>query len=486
MASLLNEGQWSTRIRLDTWTEGQGGKAAVIEPATGHSLGTVGLAAPQDVHRAADIAAAAQRDWAQTAPEERAAVLRRAGDLWTEHAAEVAEWLVREAGSVRVKADLETHTAAQECYEAAALPTHPVGEVLASASGRWNLARSRPAGVVSVIAPFNFPLILSIRSVAPALTLGNAVLLKPDPRTAVCGGVVLARIFEEAGLPAGLLQVLPGGADVGEAAVTAAPVRVVSFTGSTAAGRRVGALGAEHLKRTHLELGGNNALIVLPGADMERAASAGAFGSFLHQGQICMTTGRHLVHESLYEQYLALLADKASHLPVGDPHTTEVALGPLIDAAQRDRVHEVVHDSVYAGAELLTGGQYDGLFYRPTVLADVQDGHRAWAEEIFGPVAPVRSFSDVDEAVVAAAATEYGLSLGILGEVGAAMRIADAVPSGIVHINEQTVADEAHVPFGGVAASGTGARFGGAAANIEAFTETQWLTARPDIAPYPF
>ena len=486
MASLLNDGEWSTRIRLDTWCEGRGGKAAVIEPATGRSLGTVGLAAPQDVHRGAGIAAAAQRDWAATPPEERAALLRRAGDLWTVHAAEVAEWLVREAGSVRLKADLEVHTAAQECYEAAALPTHPAGEVLASASGRWSLARRRPAGVVSVISPFNFPLVLSIRSVAPALALGNAVLLKPDPRTAVCGGVVLARIFEEAGLPAGVLQVLPGGVDVGEAAVTAAPVRVVSFTGSTAAGRRVGALGAQHLKRTHLELGGNNALIVLPGADVERAASAGAFGSFLHQGQVCMTTGRHLVHESLYEQYLALLADKASRLPVGDPHTAEVALGPLIDAEQRARVHGVVQDSVCAGAELLTGGQYEDLFYRPTVLADVQDDHRAWSEEIFGPVAPVRSFSDVDEAVAAAAATEYGLSLGILGETGAAMRVADAVPSGIVHINEQTVADEAHVPFGGVAASGTGARFGGAAANIEAFTETQWLTARADIAPYPF
>ncbi|MPY59524.1 benzaldehyde dehydrogenase [Streptomyces spongiae] len=486
MASLLNDGQWSTCIRLDTWCEGQGGKAAVIEPATGQELATVGLAGPADVHRAAGIAAEAQRHWAATPPEERAVILRRAGDLWGEHAEEVAEWLVRESGSVRLKAGLEVHTAAQECYEASALPTHPAGDVLASASGRWSLSRRRPVGVVSVISPFNFPLILSIRSVAPALALGNAVLLKPDPRTAVCGGVVLSRIFEEAGLPTGLLQVLPGGAETGEAAVTAAPVRVVSFTGSTAAGRRVGALGAQHLKRTHLELGGNNALIVLPGADVERAASAGAFGTFLHQGQICMTTGRHLVHESLYEQYLALLADKASRLPVGDPRTAEVALGPLIDAEQRDRVHEVVQDSVCAGAELLTGGQYEDLFYRPTVLADVRHGHRAWAEEVFGPVAPVRSFSDIDEAVAVAAATDYGLSLGILGEVGAAMRVADAVPAGLVHINEQTVADEAHVPFGGVGASGTGARFGGSVANIEAFTETQWLTARADIAAYPF
>jgi benzaldehyde dehydrogenase (NAD) len=154
---------------------------------------------------------------------------------------------------------------------------------------------------VSVIAPYNFPLILSIRSVAPALALGNAVLLKPDPRTAISGGVTLMRIFEEAGLPAGLLQLLPGGGDIGAAVVEAPEVRIVSFTGSTAASRKVGQAAARHLKRAHLELGGNNALVVLPGADLDTAAAAGAFGSFMHQGQICMATGRHFVHESLYE-----------------------------------------------------------------------------------------------------------------------------------------------------------------------------------------
>ncbi|MEO5663134.1 MAG: benzaldehyde dehydrogenase [Nocardioides sp.] len=486
MTSLLTDGDWSGKIHLDGWRDGGGGRADVLEPATGRTIGTVGVASADDVRLAAEKAAAAQRGWAETNPEDRAAILRRAGDLWHQHEAEIADWIVRESGSVGLKAGLEIHTAAQECYEAAGLPTHPTGQVLASVPGRWSFARRQPVGVVSVIAPFNFPLILSIRSVAPALALGNAVLLKPDLRTAVCGGVALARIFEEAGLPSGLFHVLPGGADIGEAVVTAPPVRLVSFTGSTAAGKRVGALGAEHLKRTHLELGGNNALIVLPGADVERAVSAAAFGSFLHQGQICMTTGRHLVHSSLYEEYLARLAEKASALPVGDPASGTVALGPLIDENQRDRVHDVVQRTVSAGGELLTGGVYEDLFYRPTVLADVQDTHAAWTEEIFGPVAPVRAFSDVDEAIAIAAASEYGLSLGILGDAGEAMRVADAVPSGIVHINEQTVADEAHVPFGGVGASGTGARFGGASANIEAFTETQWLTARADIAPYPF
>ncbi|MFC4003843.1 benzaldehyde dehydrogenase [Prauserella oleivorans] len=485
--AFMDRTDWDNKIFLDGWRAGGGEAIKVVSPATGEVLGTVGSATPEDVARAARGAAEAQRHWSARSPEERATVLRRAGQLWEEHAEAVADWIVREAGSIPAKAGLETRTAAQECYEAAALPTHPQGEVLATGDdARWSLARRRPAGVVSVISPFNFPLILSIRSVAPALALGNAVLLKPDPRTAVCGGVALVEILREAGLPDGVLQLLPGGRDTGEAVVTAPEVRVVSFTGSTSAGRRVGALGAESLKRVHLELGGNNALIVLPGADLDRAVSAGAFGSFMHQGQICMTTGRHLVHESLHDAYVDALAEKAAHLPIGDPAEGQVALGPLIDEGQLRRVDELVQATVEAGARLAAGGTYEGLFYRPTVLAGVDPGMPAWKEEIFGPVAPVVPFGSAEDALQIARDTEYGLSLGILGDVGEAMRIADAIPSGIVHINEQTVADEAMAPFGGVAASGTGSRFGGAQANIEAFTETQWLTLRPEIASYPF
>jgi len=484
--SLLTADLWQDRIFVNGWTSGGGGLLDVLEPATGESLGRLAQASVDDVLRAATIAASAQRAWAEVAPEQRAAVLRKAGALFEEHAAEIEGWIVRETGAIPPKAGLETHVAAQECYEASGLPTHPSGQVLPSAEPRWSFARRRPVGVVSVIAPFNFPLILSIRSVAPALALGNAVLLKPDPRTSVSGGVTLIRIFEEAGLPEGLLHLLPGSTEVGEAVVRAPQVRVVSFTGSTAAGRKVGALGAQHLKRTHLELGGNNALIVLPGADLARAASAGAFGSFMHQGQICMTTGRHLVHESLHDEYVAALADKATNLPVGNPATGPVALGPIIDAKQLDNIHRLVQSTVAAGATLAAGGTYEDLFYRPTVLADVKPSMPAWAEEIFGPVAPVVGFSDIAEAIALATENAYGLSLGILGDVGTAMEIADTVPSGIVHINGQTVSDEANVPFGGVGASGTGSRFGGAAANIEAFTDTQWLTVRSEIAPYPF
>ncbi|EMY35803.1 aldehyde dehydrogenase [Arthrobacter crystallopoietes BAB-32] len=484
--SLLETSLWEGKIYVNGWREGGNGAADSIEPATGDVLGRYGVASVEDVQEAAAAAAAAQKEWAARKPEERAAVLRRAGQLWEEHAEEVQSWLVRESGGIGPKAGLETHIAANECYEASALPSLPAGDVLTTNENRWSFARRRPVGVVSVIAPFNFPLILSIRAVAPALALGNAVLLKPDPRTAVCGGVTLMRIFEEAGLPAGLLSLLPGGADIGAAVVEAPEVRVIAFTGSTAAGRKIGESAARNLKRVHLELGGNNAMIVLPGADLAKAASAAAFGSFMHQGQICMTTGRHIVHEDIYEDYVAALAEKANNLPVGDPKTGTVAIGPIIDEHQLKRIDSIVQDAVSAGARLAAGGTNNGPFYQPTVLADLDPANTAWKDEIFGPVAPVTKFSTIDEAVDLANNNEYGLSLSILGDVGLAMQIADRVDSGKVHINEQTVSDEANSPFGGTKNSGNGSRIGGHQANMESFTELQWLTVRPDIAKYPF
>jgi benzaldehyde dehydrogenase (NAD) len=485
--TLLGTDRWAGRIFDGGWREPAGGDAAVIEPATGAELGRVGVADGTDVARSATAAAAAQREWAAASHEERAAVMRRAGELWESHAAEVEEWLVREAGSVGPKAGVETHTAAQECFEAAALVGQPYGELLRTAAPRLSFSRRIPAGVVGVIAPFNFPLILAIRSVAPALALGNAVVLKPDPRTAVSGGLSIARIFEEAGLPAGVLHVLPGGAEAGAALVEAPEVRVISFTGSTAAGRKVGEAAARNLKRAHLELGGNSALVVLDDADLDRAVSAGAWGSFLHQGQICMTTGRHLVHEAVADEYVERLAEKARGLPVGDPASGQVALGPIIDAGQRDKIHGLVTASVDGGATLVAGGEYDELFYRPTVLTGVTDASPAWAEEVFGPVAPVRTFSTLDEAVAIANASPYGLSLGILtAQPLRALELAERIPTGKVHINDQTVGDDATAPFGGLGDSGTGSRFGGAAANVEAFTETQWVTMAADIPQYPF
>ncbi|MDL2075974.1 benzaldehyde dehydrogenase [Streptomyces sp. GXMU-J15] len=463
-----------------------GGEHPVTEPATGEALGTVTIAAPEDVAPAAEAARRAQTEWARQPHFVRAGVLRRAGDLFTAHADELREWLVRESGSIPGKADFELHVAAQECYEAAALASRPAGQVLASEAPRLSYTRRVPVGVVGVIAPFNAPLILSIRSVAPALALGNAVVLKPDPRTAVCGGLSLAAVFAEAGLPEGLLHILPGGADTGSALVTDPRVPVISFTGSTAAGRAVGEAAGRHLKRAHLELGGNSALVVLEDADIDAVISTAAWGSFFHQGQICMTTGRHLVHRSLYPQYVERLAAKADSLAVGDPHRDQVHLGPLIDDGQLAKVHGLVESSAANGAKLAAGGTHDRLFYRPTVLADVSDDTPAYAEEVFGPVAPVRPFDTVEEAAALAAHSPYGLSLGVVtADAARGLDLAERIPTGIVHINDQTVNDEAVAPFGGTAASGTGARFGGEA-NLEAFTDLRWTTVRGDVAPYPF
>ncbi|MFI1766254.1 aldehyde dehydrogenase family protein [Streptomyces sp. NPDC020800] len=458
----------------------------VTEPATGEALGALTLAAPEDVAPAARAACAAQRSWARTPHFTRAQVLRRAGDLFAEHAGELRTWLVRESGSVPGKADFELHVAAQECYEAAALASRPAGQVLPSEAPRLSYTRRVPVGVVGVIAPFNAPLILAIRSVAPALALGNAVVLKPDPRTAVCGGLALAAVLAEAGLPQDLLQVLPAGGETGQALVRDPLVPVVSFTGSTTAGRAVGEAAGRHLKRAHLELGGNSALIVLEDADLDAVISTAAWGSFFHQGQICMTTGRHLVHASLYEEYVERLAAKADSLTVGDPYRSQVHLGPVIDAGRRGEIHALVETSTARGAKLAAGGTYQDLFYRPTVLAGVDESTPAYTEEVFGPVAPVRSFADADEAAALAADNAYGLSLGIVTrDTARGLDLAERIPTGIVHVNDQTVNDEAVAPFGGVGASGTGARFGGEA-NLDAFTELRWTTVRGDVAPYPF
>ncbi|WP_046494237.1 aldehyde dehydrogenase family protein [Streptomyces odonnellii] len=471
-----------------TWQPGtlSGGESAVVEPATGDRLGTVTLASPDDIAAVSATAEAAQRAWAATPYPVRAGVLRRAGDLFATHADELREWLVRESGSVPGKADFELRIAAQECYEAAALASRPTGQVLASAEPRFSCTRRVPAGVVGVVAPFNVPLVLAVRSVAPALALGNAVLLKPDPRTAVCGGLALAAVLAEAGLPEGLLHVLPGGAAAGQALVADERIRVISFTGSTGAGRAVGETAGRCLKRAHLELGGNSALVVLADADIEAAVGQATWGSFFHQGQICMTTSRHLVHASLYEEYVERLAARAESLTVGDPYREEVHLGPVIDKAQLARIDALVKASAVRGARVAAGGRHQDLFYRPTVIADAGDHTPAYTEEVFGPVAPVRSFATLDEAAALAAAGPYGLSLGIVtADTALGLELADRIPTGIAHINDQTVNDEAVAPFGGLAASGTGARFGGEA-NLDAFTELRWTTVRREPAGHPF
>ena len=484
--NLIDPAAFAGKIHIDgEWVVGGGGEIASLEPATGETLAMVGIADAADVARAAQGAARAQKEWAALPHPARDAVLRKAGQLWEQYADEIGGWNIREVGAIPPLAGFALHVTAAECYEASALPSSPLGSILSSEEPRLSLAQQVPVGVVGVISPFNVPLILGIRAVAPALALGNAVLLKPDPRTVITGGVSMVRVFEEAGLPAGVLQLVPGGADVGEAMVADPNVRVIAFTGSTRAGRAVGEIAGRHLTRAHLELGGNSAYIIRADADVDKAVNLATWGSFLHQGQICMTVGRHIVHESLFDEYVEKLAAKADSMHVGDPAAGPAHLGPLIDDVQRDRVHTLVQDAVAQGAQLRAGGTFDQLFYRPTVLANTPLDAAAYCEEVFGPVASVVPYTTDDEAVELASG-DYGLSLGIVtADVMAGLELAKRIPTGIVHINDQTVNDEANAPFGGVGASGTGSRHGGAQANIDAFTETRWITMRREPGAYP-
>jgi len=483
--SFLAAAPWRDSLFLGQW-RAAGRTLNIIEPATGDRLGTAGEATPADVTEAARLAGVAQAAWAATAPRERAAVFHKATALLQQHFDELALWITRESGAILPKGQHEVREAIAFCQVAAAMPLQPAGQVLPSVPGRLSLARRVPQGVIAVISPFNFPLILTLRVVAPALATGNAVLIKPDPRTPVSGGYLIAQVLEAAGLPAGVLSVLPGGAEVGEALITAPEVRMVSFTGSVGVGRRVGELAARHLKKASLELGGTNCLVILDDADLDLAASNAAWGAWLNAGQICMASNRVLVHESIAAALTERLVAKATHLPVGNGATGQVAIGPLIDARQRDRVHALVQDSVAKGAQLLAGGTYDGLFYKPTVLSGIKPGMRVHDEEVFGPLLNLITFKTDEEAAALANAHEGGLAAGVISKsMNRAMAVAQQLKAGMVHVNDQTVNDDATNPFGGPGVAGNGNVHGGPA-DWEAFTTWQWVTVKDAPPPYPF
>jgi benzaldehyde dehydrogenase (NAD) len=483
---LLNEQDWTGKIFSDGWVDAPE-TIETTEPATGEVLGTAGVANAASVAAAAKSAAHAQRAWAALPIDERVAIVRRAGELLELHRDEIAMWMVRESGCIPPKAAVEISASIGQLEQTASLTSAQLEQELPSLTpGRTSTARRAPIGVVGVITPWNFPIVLAMRSVGPALALGNAVVLKSDLNTPVTGGVVIARLFEEAGLPSGVLHVFSGGPEVGQALVEDPNVRMISFTGSTKTGRVVGETAGRGLKRVVLELGGNSPLVVLEDADIEAASSAGAWGSFLHQGQICLAVSRHLVHESIVEDYLAALVERAARLPVGNPATTEVALGPMINEKQVERVQRIVDETVAAGATALVGGSHDGLFYPATVLRDVRPDMAAFKEELFGPVAAVTTFKTDDEAVELANATEYGLSAAVQsGSQKRAAAVAARLDAGMVHINDQTVNEEPPAPFGGFKCSSNGGHFGGIG-QLELWTEWQWLTSRDKAEPFPF
>jgi aldehyde dehydrogenase (NAD+) len=492
---LSTETDWGFQYVDGEWVEqGDRDGVDVSDPSTREQIATVPAGTPEEVDAAYEAAESAQPEWAETPPHRRASVIRSFIDALDGQFGDLQALLTTESGSCATKANFEVMTAKGVAQEAAAFPTRLSGEYKDSLiPGKDNQVKRVPAGVVSVITPWNFPLSLTARAVLPALALGNAVVLKPAPNTPVSGGLAFARLLEDAGLDPGLCNVVTGrDEDIGDAVSGHSGADVVAFTGSTEVGKRVGKRAVDSLAFPALELGGNAPFVVLDDADLDAAVDAAVYGTVYHSGQACISINRHLVHESRYDEYVDRLVDRIEHLSVGSAHDDETVVGPLVDERQRDSVLGYVVETVVAGATLETGGETvdldgvdDSLVVAPTVLSDASNDMAAACDEHFGPVAPVIPFAADDEAIKLANDTEYGLAAAVFGgDVGRAETVADAVDAGMVHVNDQPINEEPHVPFGGTKASGIG-RYNGEAA-LREFTESKWVSVQRRPRRYPF
>ncbi|MDT0501512.1 MULTISPECIES: aldehyde dehydrogenase family protein [unclassified Halomonas] len=472
------------------WREGASERSArVTNPFDDSELLEIRLADRNDLDAAYLSAEKAQAEWAATPPAERAGLMHRVVEIFDARKEEIIDWLIRESGSTRLKANVEWGAARGITLEAASMPGRVHGMTLASnVPGKENRVYRKPLGVVGVISPWNFPLHLSQRSIAPALALGNAVVVKPASDTPVCGGLLLARIFEEAGLPKGLLSVVVGaGSEIGDAFVEHRVPRMISFTGSTPVGRRIGGIcsGGEHIKKVALELGGNSPFVVLDDADIEQAVNAAAMGKFLHQGQICMAVNRIIVDASRYDEFVERFVAKVKGLKVGDPDDMATVVGPIINAKQREGLEEKIAIARQEGATVLFEGEVEGQLVPPHVFGDVTPDMEISREEIFGPLVGIQKARDEAHALELANSCEYGLSSAVFtADLARGARFAQGVKAGMTHVNDMPVNDEAHVPFGGEKNSGLG-RFNGDWA-IEEFTTDQWISVQHAPRGYPF
>ncbi|MFC9557012.1 aldehyde dehydrogenase [Rhodococcus sp. NPDC056960] len=455
---------------------------------TGEEIARVAAAGPADATRAAAAAAAAAPVWAGISPAGRRVVLNRAADLLDERGAEISATMGREMGAAAAWCGFNVMLGANMLREAAAQVYATVGQVIPSdVPGLTALAERRPLGVVVGIAPWNAPIILGVRAIAMPLAFGNTVVLKASEETPVTHAAIV-QCLVDAGAPAGAVNLITNAADdaaeVVDALIAHPAVRCVNFTGSTRVGRIIGETAGRHLTRSVLELGGKAPFVVLADADLDEAAAAASFGAFMNQGQICMSTERLIVDKAVADRFADKLTERARALVVGDPQDPGTHLGPLVHEAAVAHVDALVTDAVAHGATVLTGGTADGLFYPPTVLTGVGPDARIYTEESFGPVAPIIVVDGVDDAVRVANDSEYGLSAAVFtADVDHGLRVAHRIESGICHVNGATVHDEAHMPFGGVKASGYG-RFG-SAASLEEFTELRWVTVSSEHRHYP-
>ncbi len=474
-----------------TWMPATGGKTFDDRnPYTGEVIATAAAGTREDARKAVDAAAAAFPAWSKAAPAQRQHIFLAAADILERRRDEVVGRLATETGCTFGFAMFQMGFVPGLFRQAAGLAYAPIGQVIPSDNpGTFAMGIRRPVGVVAAIAPWNAALILSARAIASPLVAGNTVVLKPSQDSPFVGGLLWAEVFEEAGLPPGVLNVVthaPGdGSKIGDEFAENPAVRRINFTGSAGTGRRIAEAAGRNLKRVVLELGGSNPLLVLRDADIGYAVDAAAFGAYLHQGQICMSTRRIFVEAPIAEEFTGRLAAKVAGLKMGDPLQMDTIIGPLINKEAFDSVSSRVRDAVKDGARLLAGGTSEGLVYAATLLADVPETSDIAKHETFGPVATVEVVADEDAGVARANATSYGLSAGIItSDADKGLAIADRIEAGIVHVNDQTVGDEPQMPFGGVKDSGWG-RFGGTAA-LDEFTELKWVTVQSGSHPYPF
>jgi acyl-CoA reductase-like NAD-dependent aldehyde dehydrogenase len=458
----------------------------VLNPATQKPFAKVFMAHADHMTRAIDAADAAKCAWGQTLAAERELILQRAADVLENMRQEVVDVLIDEAGSTFGKAQFEVSFTVNMLRAVAGEARRVFGQVIpADLPGMMSFAIRRPLGVVGGISPFNFPLILGTKKVCLALAAGNTFVLKPSEETSLLG-LKIAEVFHAAGLPKGVFNVVPGdGKILGSVLLSDPRVRLVSFTGSTTVGKMIAIECAKNGKKVVLELGGKNPLIILKDADLDYAVSTACFGSFIHQGQICMAGSRIIVEEPIYNKFLDQFAAKVKTLKVGDPRDPHTVIGPLIRGSQCQMIDRKVKEAVAAGARLLTGGSYQGNFYQPTVLADVTPQMAVFRDELFGPVAAVTKAENAGHALKLANDTAYGLSSAVLtNDLQLAMKFALELEAGMVHINGPTVHDEATVPFGGVKDSGSGRE--GGHWSMDELTETKWITIQLGRRAYPF
>ncbi|MGN5519086.1 aldehyde dehydrogenase family protein [Halopseudomonas sp. Lyrl_26] len=460
-----------------------------IDPFTGKQLLSMPLASAADVNDAYEAAQKSQKDWANTAPAEKTALLNKLAEVMERRADEITSWLIKESGSTRIKASFECHSTLGLVREYATMPFQVEGRILTSYKpGEQSFVFREPLGVVGVISPWNFPLFLSMRSVIPAIALGNTVVLKPASDTAVTGGLLIAHLFEEAGFPAGVFNVIVGaGSEIGDAFVEHPIPSFISFTGSTDVGRNVGriATGGKHIKRIALELGGNSPLVVLDDADLEVAAHAAVVGRFLHQGQICMSVNRVIVDRSVYREFSALVTERVSKLKVGDPNQPDTVIGPVINQSQLSGLLRKIDNARSAGLTELAGGSASGLVLPPHVFGDVEFDQELAAEETFGPILPLIVADNEQHALDLANAGEYGLSSAVFTrDMARGLAFARNIVAGMTHINDITVDDQPNAPFGGEKNSGLG-RFNGHYA-LDEFTRAHWVTWQEGGHHYPF